>query len=98
MQLHRLDRTTWQHQADSFALGWADRPEDVSRGGAQIPWRRKARVAPGSAPRDLVLLADPRLIGKPDPLWLAIGLVDRDFRQTRGEVFLEAATAASLLA
>ncbi len=98
MQRHGLGRAARQHQAGGFALSWADRPEDVGRGGSQIPRRRGTGAALGPAPRDLVLLADPRLISKPDLYRAAIGLVLRDLLQTRREVFLKAATAASLFA
>jgi hypothetical protein len=98
MQGHRLGRAARQHQACSLALRRADRPEDVSGGGSQIPWRRGPRAAFGPAAGDLVLLADPCLVGKPDLERLTSGLVGCDFRQTRGKLFLKTATAASLLA
>lgn len=66
MQRHRFGRTTGQHRAGGFALCRADRPEDVSGGRSQVPRGGWTRAAFGPAPRDLVLLADPRLIGKPD--------------------------------
>jgi len=98
MFIHGLCGAAGQHQAGSLAVRWADGPEDVGGGGAQIPRGRGTGAAPGPTPRDLVLLADARLVGKPDLERLAVSLVARDFRQTRGEVFLKAATAASLLA
>jgi len=66
MQGHGLGRAAREHQAGCFALRRADRAKDVSRGGSQIPWSRGARAAPGPTPGDLVLLANARLIGKPD--------------------------------
>jgi hypothetical protein len=36
MQRHRLGRATGEYQAGSLALSRTDRPEDVSRSGAQI--------------------------------------------------------------
>jgi hypothetical protein len=98
MQRHRLGRAARQHQAGGFAFSRANRPEDVSGGGSQVPRGGGTRATPGPAAGDLVLLADARLIGKPDLERLAISLVDRDFRQTRGKLFLKTATAASLLA
>jgi hypothetical protein len=76
----------------------ADRAEDVSRLGSLIFRRCGAGAAFGPAPRDLVLLPDPGLIGKPDLERLAAGLGLCDLLQTGGEVFLKAATAASFLA
>jgi hypothetical protein len=98
MQHHGLGRAAWQHQAGGFALRWADRPKDVSRRGAQIPWGGGTGAAPSPAAGDLVLLADARLVGKPDLYRAAISFALRDLLQTRWEVFLKAATAASLLA
>jgi hypothetical protein len=98
MQRHRLGRAARQHQAGGLASRRADRAEDVGRGRPQIPWRRGPRAAFGPTACDLVLLADARLIGKPDLERLASGLVGRDFRHTRRKLFLKAATAASLLA
>jgi len=66
MQCHGLGRAAWQHQASGFAQGWADRPEDVRRGGAQIPRGGGTGATFGPAAGDLVLLADARFVGKPD--------------------------------
>ena len=56
-----------------------------------------AGAAFGPAPGDLVLLADPGLIGEPDLERLAADRLP-DLLQTGRDVFLKAATAASLLA
>jgi hypothetical protein len=66
MQRHGLCRAARQNQARAFPLGRADRPKDVSGGGSQIARRGGTGAALGPAPGDLVLLADPRLVGKPD--------------------------------
>src|SRR3954468_10567076 len=87
-----------QNQARALAVSRADRAEDVSRLGSLIFRRCGAGAAFGPAPRDLVLLPDPGLIGKPDLERLAAGLGLCDLLQTGGEVFLKAATAASFLA
>jgi hypothetical protein len=66
MQRHRFGRAARQHQTCPFAFSWADRSEDVRRGSAQITRGGGTRAAFGPAAGDLVLLADPGLIGKPD--------------------------------
>ena len=98
MQRHRLCCATGQHQAGSLAVGRTDRSENVRGSRPEIARGRGTGPALGPTPGDLVLLADPRLIGKPDLYGLAASLGLRDLRQTRGEVFLKADTAASLLA
>src|SRR3954466_5872075 len=98
VQGHALGRAARQNQASALAVSRADRAEDVSRLGSLIFRRCGASAAFGPAPRDLVLLPDPGLIGKPDLERLAAGLGLCDLLQTGGEVFLKAATAASFLA
>ena len=98
MERHGLGRAARQNQAGAFALGRTDRSEDVRRSRPEIARGRGTGSALSPTPGDLVLLADPRLIGKPDLYGLAASLGLRDLRQTRGEVFLKADTAASLLA
>ncbi len=51
-------------------------------------------TAPGPSAGDLVLLADPSLILKPDLYILALCLLGCDLRQLGGEVFLKAAMAS----
>ena len=97
MERHGLCRAARQNQAGAFALGRTDRSEDVSGGGSQIARRRGTGAAFGPAPGDLVLLADPGLIGEPDLERLAADRLP-DLLQTGRDVFLKAATAASLLA
>src|SRR3954451_66514 len=98
VQGHALRGAAGQNQARALAVSRADRAEDVSRRGSRIFRRCGARAACGPAPRDLVLLPDPGLIGKPDLERLAAGLGLRKLLQTGGEVFLKAATAASFFA
>jgi hypothetical protein len=74
----------------------ADGPEDVGRGGALILRCRRPRAAPGPAPRDLVLLPDPRFIGEPDLYFGPLDtLVARDLVQDAGEAFLKCSIAPS---
>src|SRR3954462_6551933 len=66
VQGHALGGAAGQNQARALALSRADSPEDVGRLGSLIFRRCGAGAAFGPAPRDLVLLPDPGLIGKPD--------------------------------
>src|SRR3954466_9302026 len=97
VQGHALRGAAGQNQARALAVSRADRAEDVSRLGSLIFRRCGAGAAFGPAPRDLVLLPDPGLIGKPDLERLAADRLP-DRLQTGREVFLKAATAASFFA
>ena len=96
VQRHPLGRAARQHQASALAVSRADRAEDVSRLGSLIFRRCGAGAAFGPAPRDLVLLPDPRFIGEPD---LYLGpldtLVALDLVQDAGEAFLKCSIAPS---
>ena len=73
----------------------ADRSKDVGRGRALIVWRRGPRSPLGPPPRDLVLLADPRLVRKPDLYPVRRdALLARDLVQARRKAFLKASTAS----
>ncbi len=98
VQHHALGGAAGQNQPHSFARGGADRAEDVSRLGSLIFGGCGSGAAFGPASRDLVLLAHPGLVGKPDLDRLAASLGLRKLLQTGGEVFLKAAMAASLFA
>ena len=50
----------------ALAVLGTDRAEDIGRGGSLIFRGARARAALGPAARDLVLLADARLVGEPD--------------------------------
>lgn len=65
VQIHRLGVAGWQDERCAFALLRADRAEDVGRGGTLVVRRRGTRSTPCPSPRDLVLLADARLIREP---------------------------------
>src|SRR3954464_3749624 len=97
VQGHPLGRAARQHQASALAVSRADRAEDVGRRCPLVFRSGRARAALGPAPRDLVLLPDPRLIGEPDLERLAADRLP-DRLQTGREVFLKAATAASFFA
>src|SRR3978361_1565190 len=66
MQVHRLRVTSRQNERRALALFWTDRAEDVGRRRALIGRGARPRAPLGPSSRDLVLLADARLIGEPD--------------------------------
>jgi len=65
MQLHRLGVALGQDQADRLAFLWADRAENVGRGGALVGGRRGPRPPLCPAASDLVLLSDAGFVGEP---------------------------------
>jgi len=94
VQAHRLSVAPGQDQPGAGARLGADRAEDVGRCRALILWCRWPGAAFGPAPGELVLLADPGLIGEPDLYALAAKTLRAPDRvQTRGETFLKAAIA-----
>jgi len=97
VQGHARGGAAGQDETHAFPLSRTNRAEDVSRLGSLIFRRCGAGAAFGPAPGDLVLLADPGLIGEPDLERLAADRLP-DLLQTGRDVFLKAATAASLLA
>jgi len=98
MQVHRLDVAEGQDQACALAFGRADGAEDVGGLGTLIVRRRGSRAAQRPASRDLVLLADPGLVGEPDLYALARGPAGCDLRQAGGERFLKATAASGFCA
>jgi hypothetical protein len=94
MQLHRLGVALGQDQADRLAFPWADRAEDVGRGGALVARRRGPRPALCPTASDLVLLSDARFVGEPDfyVVWID-ALFARDLLQARWETFLKSSIA-----
>ena len=98
LQTHRLGGAAREHQTGAFAVVRADRSEHVGGLRSRIARCRRTGAAFGPPAGDLVLLTDSSLVTEPDLYGLAAGLTLRDRRQMRGEVFLKAATAASLLA
>jgi hypothetical protein len=96
MQVHRLGIAGGQDQAGAFALLGADGTEDVGRGGALIARCAGAGTALRPPARDLVLLADARLVLEPNLYDLDIDrLLARNLVQARGEVFLKSSIAPS---
>src|ERR1700674_5201725 len=95
MQRHRGGIAARQDKAGGASLGRADGAEDVGRAGALIVRRRGPRSAPRPASGDLVLLADPGLVLKPDFYRLARRLARGDRVEALGEIFLNAARASA---
>src|SRR5829696_8335872 len=96
MQVHRRDVAAGQDKGRALAVLGADGAEDIGRGGALIVRRRGSRAAPGPAPGDLVLLADPGLVGKPHLYRGRIDLlVARELVHNRGEALLKSSMAPS---
>jgi len=95
MERHCCRRTARQDQGGRLAVCRTDGAEDIGRPGALVVRCARSRAPARPTAGDLVLLADPGLVLEPDLYGLACGLVRRDFRQDRGEVFLNA-DAASL--
>ncbi len=96
MQVHREGVALGHDQPGALALFWADRAENVGRGGALIVGRAGARPLLGPAARDLVFLTNPGLVFEPD--FYALGgdaFCARDFLQARGETFLKSSMAPS---
>lgn len=81
-------------EGGAFAVLGADRAEDVCRSRALILRRRGPRSAFCPTARDIILLADARLVGEPDLYRAGIdALFARDLVQARGEVFLYSSMA-----
>jgi len=96
MQVHRLGVASRQDQRRALAILWADGAEDIGRSGALIAGSARARAALGPPARDLVFLADARLVLKPNFYRFDVDrLFPRDFVQARGEVFLKSSIASS---
>ena len=66
MEVHRLRVAAWHDQGRALAVLGTDRAEDKGRGGSLVFRGARARATLGPAARDLVLLADARLVCKPD--------------------------------
>jgi hypothetical protein len=66
MQVHRLSVAGRRNERRAFAVAWADGAKDIGRGSALIARRRGAGAAACPTAGDLVLLANARLVGKPD--------------------------------
>jgi len=66
VKVHRLRVAFGQDERRALAILGRDRAEDVGRGGALVLGRARTRAAFRPAPRDLVLLADARLVAEPN--------------------------------
>ena len=99
MQVHRLGIAGRQDQGRALALLWADGAEDVGGGGALITRSAGTGAPLGPSAGDLVLLADPSLVLKPNFYRFDVDrLFPRDFVQARGEVFLKSSIAPAACA
>ena len=88
MQVHRLGVAARHDEGGAFALLRTDRAENIGRGGSLVAWRARPRSTLGPTTRDLVLLADPRLVGEPDLYGPGIdALLASDLSQARGETY-----------
>ena len=95
-QIHRLGVATRHDERRAFALLGADRAKDIGRSGSLIARGAGARAALGPSPRDLVLLADARLVGEPDFYGAGLdALLAPDLIQARGKAFLKSSIAPS---
>ena len=99
VQVHGFGVASRHDKGSALVMLEADRAEDISGGGSLIVGSAGARAAPGPAPRDLVLLADPRLVGEPDLYRAGIdALFAPDLFQARGKTFLKSSIAPSACA
>jgi hypothetical protein len=86
MPIHRLGVATRHDERRAFALLRTDCAENGGRGGSLIARGAGARAALGPTAGDLVLLADPRLVGEPDFYGVGINaLLAPDLFQARGK-------------
>ena len=96
VQIHGLGIAGGQDEGCALALLWTDRAEDIGGSGPLIAGCMRTRAAPGPPTRDLVLLADTRLVLEPN---LYCGDIDClfacDFLQTCWEAFLKSSIAPS---
>ena len=86
VQIHRLGVAARHDEGRALAVLRADRAENIGRSGSLVAWGAGARAAPGPTSRDLVLLADARLVGEPDFYRATINaLLAPDRFQARGK-------------
>jgi hypothetical protein len=65
VQVHRLGVAGWQDQGSALTVLWADSAEDVGGSGALVTGRAGTGATLGPSSRNLVFLADARLVCKP---------------------------------
>jgi len=94
MKVHGGGVTPWQDQGCADAARGADGAEDIDRTGALVMGGRGAGSPFRPAPGDLVLLADPGFVLKPNLYGCACRERGADFRHSVWKVFLNAPAAA----
>ena len=98
-QIHRLGVAGRQDEGCTLALPGADCAKDVGGRGTLVARRTWAGATLRPPAGDLVFLADPSLIRKPDFYLVAVDrLLARDCVQASGEVFLKSSIAPSACA
>lgn len=98
-QIHRIGVAGGENQRRALAVLWTDSAEYVGRGGPLIVGRARPRSAFRPSARDLVFLADARLVLEPDFYFVGgDALFVRDFLQTSWETFLKSSIAPSACA
>jgi hypothetical protein len=96
VQIHRLCVAPRHDERRALAVSGTDRAEDIGRDGSLVFRGAGTRAPLGPPPGDLVLLADPRLVGEPDLYGAGIdALFAPDLFQARGETFLKSSIAPS---
>ena len=99
MERHGFGIAQGQYQPCTLAVLRTDSAEDPGRGPALIFGRTRPCPPLGPAARDLVLLADARLVLEPNLYGFDVDrLFARDFTQARGEVFLKSSIAPAACA
>jgi hypothetical protein len=94
VEIHRLRIAAWHDERRTLAVLGTDRAEDIGGGGSLVFRRARARAALGPAARDLVLLADARLVCKPDFYGGGLNAFFMpDLRQALREAFLKSSIA-----
>jgi len=96
VQIHGLGIAGGQDEGRTFSLLWTDRAEDIGGSGPLIAGCMRTGAAPSPPTRDLVLLADTRLVLEPNLYCGDIdGLFACDFLQPYREAFLKSSIAPS---
>jgi hypothetical protein len=85
VEVHRFGVAPGHDERRALAIPGTDRPEDIGRCGSLVFRRAGARAAFGPTSRDLVLLADARLVREPDLYGVGLdALFAPDLRQALG--------------
>ena len=99
VEVHGLGVASGHDERRALAVLGTDRAEDISRGGSLVFRRARARAALGPATRDLVLLTDARLVGKPDLYGVGLdAFFASDLLQALGQAFLKPSMAPAACA